>query len=907
MEANNFFLKLYSLIGLHKGEERKVLSFLGLQFAISIIIGLLSTGIDPIFLGHELDPYELKFVSAFELAFEMKNVASPISQLSAALLGISSALMFIAGLWYASFTDRVDKRRIGFIGMVVLVLICLAFGVLLIAKRFGAAIPFLYSFLYMFRFLAGIFLLITFWDFVNLFFSPRESRRLFPLVASGGAVGYSLGCLLVIPIEIALPSEWLLFSAAILGILVFLSFWGLQKRFLIVAEPRFRNVSGFKEIKDGAGFFIKNPFLRILGISAFVFGLLSGLIMFSYNSIVSELKTQNATVSIMALQRAGATILQAFVLTRLMSQTSLGKRFKEGIILQGIALLIGFFIYVISMVGVADFTRQVEIALMSPAFMSSLMIIPIRYRGRSMAINNLVIAPMGMAIASVFVYIFKTKAPLSVFIYLLAFLLILRLVLNFFVSKQYIRYIRDSFFNKKKLPLENLYEQDLFKDKKLLSCLLDSAGTEETALKAMIWGKLSEKVTTIEDFQYLCAWKPEETDVMYASWIYAAARLDFQSYKDAIYKSQNSNIREIRLAAKEIRIKFDYAQKEITRKRAFSEIKKNFNSVPDEIELLFRINDNDFFSRLSRDWDTINNKSKNQIFALFEKYPAGIDKEFFEKLLLERTENIKILKSFVKVHNLGIKDYQRIYSKLTRVRAKLDLLKSAFERNDEEINRWLSSEFTGCLNRLTSADQHGWHSSMKRHIAWSDSEYKILITLCEQAMNRDIFNTAQNAGLIELARKEIIKTICCIYLAWVDSGEIKDSRYSSLIDKWFEADLNELLRVLLLISAFGLKTAGQRAVVSAIARGIGGGQLIDIKRQHDEIISLVHPDVRQVFLSLTDDLAKEEKALILKKFVRGFYITFKELINVWSKTNISAASQVKSELISFYSVEKNYL
>ncbi|MBN1647052.1 MAG: MFS transporter [Spirochaetales bacterium] len=907
MRQNVFLLKVYALIGLHRGEEQRVLAFLMLQFAVSIIIGLLSTGIDPMFLNHTPDMHELYFVKIIEDAFEMHNAAAPVSQLSAALLSVSSLIMVIGGFWYSGFTDKVDKRKIGLVGISVFFIVCTAFGLGIMIHNSGTNVPFLYSGLYVFRFLAGIFLLITFWDTINLFFNPREARRLFPLVATGGALGYSVGCLLVIPIEFALPSQWVLFTAAILGFIVFLTLKRLQNHFVIVAEPRYRNTSAFREIREGLRQLWDNPFLRSLAMSTLVFGLLSGIVMFAYNSIVTELRSQNTTVSVMALQRAAVTLLQAFIITRLMSQTGLGKKqLKEGIILQTFILFLGFFVYIIdiiSMVGVADFTRQVEVALMSPAFMSSLMIIPLRYRGRVMALNNLLIAPFGMAVASFSVYLLRTKIPLVYFIYPLVFLIFLRLAYNFIVSRKYLDFIKDSFSLKRKVPLESVLEHNLFKNREIVSTLMNNAGAEDRTIQALVWGKLADKVTDKADFAFLNKWKPRQDDVMYASWLRTAGRLDYENFSTEIEKAGASEIREIRIASLETEVKNINSRLEEIRIQLVASLTNggNYDDIPAEV--LFRIADPGFVGWYNENWNDLPENARQLLFPLVKKYPDTASRILLEGIIAEGACTSGMARSYAAIPGLTADDVSLLYEKLGSTGDRIQFIHGIADNNNDICNSWLLRILFTILDELTSADQNSWAQSMQRQLEWSGEKNRVLVRLVSIMLEKEIPGLKFRLEKLELARKEIIKTISCLYQVWYDCSQ--QNHYLPLLAKWFGSDANELLQLLLLVSAFPLRKADNRLAVREIALGVGGEKVMSINRQHDELISLLDPAVRAVFLIMTEESSLAEKAVNLKRFSRGFFISFDDLMQLFSENCDNCQNPVKRELITVFSGKKD--
>jgi MFS family permease len=327
---------------IYRGEEGRIGAFSLLHVLLSMVIGLVGTFVDA-------------------LTVSGTDRGSPYL-----LYGISAVLLALFGLAYAGVTDRTDKRKVLSRAIVLAAIIPLGGSVLLFFSG-EAPSTLLLSSLFIWRFLLGIILLMVFWDLTPFFFNARQGKRLFPLLALGGAVGYSIGSLVGAWLAAVIPAGMTLLVIG--GVTLFSALWFqvIRRNYSILDSPRYRMRTIPEEVRDGFRAFRGNPFVRTVGWNTVLFGALSGLIVFTYNAVVTA-RTTGATeaAGLIGLQRAAVTILQATVLTKVLSQSAVGGRSRSSIFQQAAFLVLGTVAFAVSMVGVADFTRQIEVALMSP-------------------------------------------------------------------------------------------------------------------------------------------------------------------------------------------------------------------------------------------------------------------------------------------------------------------------------------------------------------------------------------------------------------------------------------------------------------------------------------------------------------------------------------------------------------
>ncbi len=529
MTAAGTLLSFARALKVNRGEEGRVSSFFLLHVLISVVIGMISTVVD-------------------SLVISRRSLESTIL-----LYIVSAVLLGVIGLFYAGITDRIDKRRLFTRALLVSFLLCLAAAALLVVHDALAGVPMLLTGLFVWRFIIGIVLLLLFWDLAPFYFNARQGKRLFPLLAMGGAIGYSGGSLLVVPMARILPWSAQFLVIAVISLSCVLVFRSIRLAFPILDSPRYRDRSILQELHEGFAAFRGNGFLRAVGSNTVLFGILAGLIILTYNSVV-DARTDSGTqaASLMGYQRAVATLLQAVVLTKVMSQSALGGRHGKEVAKQTLFFILGIGAFAISMVGVADFTRQIEVALMSPAAMAAFAFLPSRYRGRVMVLNNIVAAAAGILTASVIVLVVSPFAEPRFFIYPIALLMVARLGFNFVLNRRYVALLSESLLADNRLNLKRLEENSgsILRDETLLVTLRNEMERQNRSTRVFIVARLAGSAQTPEDVERLEPFFHSDDQSLQELRLKTLSRIDYDRYEEEIRRYNEAPWPEVRLAAR---------------------------------------------------------------------------------------------------------------------------------------------------------------------------------------------------------------------------------------------------------------------------------------------------------------------------------------------------------------------
>ncbi|MFO8042280.1 MAG: hypothetical protein R6U25_03680 [Alkalispirochaeta sp.] len=522
-------LLLSRSLKVYRGEGGRVSAFLMLHILLSVVIGMISTVVDALTVG--------RIGSGDETYL---------------LYGTSAVILAVIGVMYAGLTDRTDKRRLLTQVLLVSAVICLGgAALLLIASQSGAA-PTVLAVLFIWRFVIGIVLLMVFWDLAPFYFNARQGKRLFPVLAVGGAVGYSVGSFAAAGLSGSVAPALILVIIGGGSVVTMGWFIGIRQNFSILDSPRYRDRSVLSEVREGIAVFRGNAFLRAVAVNTFLFGILSGLIVFTYNAIVSA-RTSGATeaAGVMGYQRAAVTMLQAIILTKVMSQSATGGTSRKSIIQQVVFLVIGVLAFAVSMVGVADFTRQIEVALMSPAAMAAFAFLPGRYRGRVMVLNNMVAAAGGILVATGVVAVLSPLVEPLWFVYPMAALLVARIVFGVVLNRRYTALLSESIVSDNKLNLARLEENtaSFVRDEALLERLGRELPDQSASVQVFVLGRLARGAETAEDIDRIAPFFQNVSAELQALWVESVARVDYQRYQAEIAAALESSQPEVRRAA----------------------------------------------------------------------------------------------------------------------------------------------------------------------------------------------------------------------------------------------------------------------------------------------------------------------------------------------------------------------
>lgn len=307
------------------------------------------------------------------------------------------------------------------------------------------------------------------------------------------------------------------------------------------------------EVREGVSIFWHNPFLRVVGWNTILFGVLAGLIVFTYNAIVTARTagTEEAA-ELIGLQRAVVSILQATVFTKVMSQSAVGGRSRSSLIQQSAFLLLGTIAFAISMVGVADFTRQIEVALMSPAAIAAFAFLPARYRGRVMVLNNLGAVAVGIIISTTAVATIAPFVDPLWFVYPIAALMLARIVFGVFLNRRYTALLSQDIVSERKFNLSKIDENagNILRNEDLFSRIAAEIDQQSESVRVFVLGRLARAVETPEDVRRAAPLFENASPDLQGRWIETISRVSFERYKEQIEAVYDSEVAEIRKAAR---------------------------------------------------------------------------------------------------------------------------------------------------------------------------------------------------------------------------------------------------------------------------------------------------------------------------------------------------------------------
>jgi ATP:ADP antiporter, AAA family len=905
MNYSGWRLSVTRGLKIHRGEESRIFSFFVLHVLLSLVIGMISTVVDPLVIVHRS------------------------GDTSVVMYSFSALVLFVIGLFYAGVTDRIDKRRLFSLVLLVSLAVCVAAGLLLFLHDAVGGVPFLLPALFVWRFVVGILLLLVFWDLAPFFFDARQGKRLFPLLAIGGAIGYSGGSLIVVPVARILPLGFQLFTIGLVTVLCIISFRFIRGRFTILDSPRYRNRTITEELREGMKAFRGNGFLRAVGWNTIIFGFLSGLIILTYNSVIdARTSTGSEAASLMGFQRAAATILQAVVLTKVMSQSALGGKHKNAVVMQILFFTLGIAAFAISMVGVADFTRQIEVALMSPAAMAAFAFLPSRYRGRVMVLNNITAAALGILASTVFVMLTMPYVDPLWFIYPIGALMVVRLGFNFVLNRRYVALLSENLLSNNRINLARIEENtgSILQDEALVQRLLEETRGQSPSIRLFVTGRLARSATTVQDMESISPffdWGDEKNETLEALRIQTLARIDFENYQEVIRDGLKSSFSSVRVASRLAILTRRFKQE------SGEALQTELTSLRDEFERLAATGTEDQFREISElvlklegkinqriaaaAWETLH-PSRQQIFltAIAENpnryyMPLLMDRlhdEPFqatalkglrrmpEELLLEHREQLASLG--LRERLLLLKEMQHTHPVFTRLEST-DLLeallqplltRSAPEKASETAT---GATITGATITDAAAPEELYRLLHRDGAALTDAT---LLVLSDPAP----VSTALSRR-IEEAAMTLTSLYPVLFSLRFETPGMERAAYEPLYTKLLDERLRDLSVLVLTLVSATLKKEDDRVLAWSICRELRD-RMSPVKQNALEFIETRTSDeTRKYLLLFFEKLTAGEKRARLRSLTKNLTIDYREILADLARRYSSVGDTVSAEIL----------
>jgi len=895
-------LRLYKVLKLHRGEERKTLLFLLIHLCLSASLGLLSSAIDPLYLKHRTGNIEFFLLRYFEPSGSWIEAADPNVRLIPFLLLFGAVLLVCIGIVYSGFTDRSDKALLFSRTMVSVVTVCLVSFVLWLLDRFDKPVPLMFSLLYTWRFVAGVFLLMIFWDLAQVYFDARQAKRLFPLMFASGAVGYAGGSILVSPFA-AVEALGVVFFLA-MGFCVASDYLlrKVRQGFCVVSPPRYREKTLKAEISQGFDILRENEFLRNLLLSTALFGIAAGFIMMTYHAVIDRaIRSLSGAAGFMAFQRAVATILEAVIVTQVLSQTRPGGASGKGILIKAVLLSFGLVAYVASMIGVADFTRQIAMALLSPAVLTSYAVLSSWFRGRATAINTLVVAPAGMGAAALFVLVLSGRLNLHIFIGIVILALILRLLSNNLVSRSYLRHLRRG-FEAEHDPAASLtgVMEEVLGDEVTLKKLLEALSSSEPPVCRYVWKTLASRVRGQADFSVLARYRPDEDSPAWPDWLVLAGRYDYPSIREETRRALESHNRSVRISARAAAFAGG---------ASFPALDPPVDGIltgdmTETLEAVLMVPGMSAEQYLEPLWEKLSLEGRRDVLIILSKYPREVN-DFVPLLGRAVSEEVllpSVLSCLERARNVEPEFLIQHFNTLPR-KFRADVITYLSEVQSADISRFLSKRFLARAVEFITPDQAGWQDSLTRQKTWYRYSNNELLSLALALLRSPVRIAPEVKEMGLLCEEEGIKTAACLYRAWRNGKTETVDPCFSLVDRMMKNHIEGLVRLVAACAGLGLTSVDQRELLHGTVSDIGFTSCFMRGKVLEAIESCLPRRTADFIAAFLEDLTEEERELRIFSCIRGFYISFRDLISLWYEAPPGDEGAAEDMVIEhFYSV-----
>lgn len=469
----NIKLFLFRFFNLRHGEGKKLFLFASSYFFMSMSVGFIANIIDSI-------------------AITDNRIITEIDIISLSFI-ISAFILILITVVYSFYSDRMDKRNVYIAVMIISGGLSFMFQILIFTFEDTQNYWIIVLALYVYRLVITVFLTLQFWEMINNYFDLREGKRLYPIILITGTAGYSIASfLIIISTNYMNVEDNLIISVACIIIASILLF---KTNIYIPLIPNEKKRGIIEEVRYIFSKVKNNRFIGAFSLSTLIFGIASGLIMYTYNDIVTGLNLHSSGLAVfLGVWRGSANlivgIIQPALIYQTLSFTNFGKNFLLTLILKIFLFIIMIIFFMLSMVATADFSRQLLQALVSPAAVIGFSILPRRVKGKIMNINNGIISQVGIIIAGTVLQFFAYRNYI-VLLSIIMLLIGLRIVLNYVINREYINTLSSNIKNSDIISIFNNI-QSIIAERDLFDNLIEQYRKQETPMKIFILNSINK-------------------------------------------------------------------------------------------------------------------------------------------------------------------------------------------------------------------------------------------------------------------------------------------------------------------------------------------------------------------------------------------------------------------------------
>jgi len=772
------------------------LLFVLMQALFSLIIALLTAAADPLFLNHSTDRWELHIYRS--ILGGSSSLSSQInSDLLAPLYFAGAVILILGGLFYTGRTDRGYKWKKTLAAFALTLILSLLTWIQLNSKHI---LPMTYSFIYLWRFCAGIFYLMIFWDSAVLYFDSRSAKKVFPMLALSGTLFYALGSLAGASPLLTNQRHLSFLIIAVLSLIgIFTSIW-LPRRLKPVSELRYRQQNLRKEFLEGFSYFMKHPYLKSLGMATVIFGLTSGFIMFTYNQLVSS--SSFASISngrFMALQRAAASTAQTLIFVLMMSQGKTGRRMIGQIVTKFFFLLLGILGFLISMLGVADFSRAVATALMSPITIASFSLIPAQFRGRALSLNSIVLTSVGMLLSSGLMYLGTLSGwgP-PIFLAVILLLLISRIAMNFFVNKGYLKSLSRQLRGNAGATISDNSLKQILNDPETIEQWLGRKNQLTADQQQLLWSRIANQADRREHWQNLSALAPSESSPGYLSWLQICGQCAPDESKDLLQNQAGLDSAEAREALKQCLSNqtFNEAEKHSWERKIEAEIKGKKNS-PELWQIYLQFFPDSALEQLQNNYENLEEAEKNLRITQAQESGNKDLAYFFINTITPETFH-QTIQFVAQWNDWKLSDIEALFEQKELSPYGEELTQFALKQKDTDIQNWLKEEMKQHLKELDQREEE--FISYWFHLRETGQD-KILFILMLERLKRLPGLTGLEPARVQRLKTLFFKVAAELYQYTLPHRlDSLFAPYQSLTHRLFLQEYKELRRWILLFT-----------------------------------------------------------------------------------------------------------
>ena len=362
---------------------------------------------------------------------------------------------------------------------------------------------------------------------------------------------------------------------------------------------------------------------------------------------------------------------------------------------------------------------------------------------------------------------------------------------------------------------------------------------------------------------------------------------------------------------------YEYNHMSTERKRLFAIFEKRINKLKcrnketedglEAIETILAVEKDNDPDLLTPIWGELQKSVIKKLFQLITKQKSRKYISLFSKEISDPELFPEIISYYECFDDIEADSFKQLYNGAEEKDVKIEIIDLLARQNTVSSIIYKNERFMKFAEEFLGGSTANWEESIRRQFSWAEEKNELFTAITKAILISPLSIPVKIQKIAENCIREILKTASSLYISWKSRESSQQSSVLKLIDRIFEKEIKDLLKLTVCLAGLSISKQEHRFVLNDTIIELSHS-ITAVKGQILEIIgNYTSSEVNSFISTFIENLSPEEKCLRLKKFTKGFTLSFESLMDIWGdisfKADPNSKTGLRAEVIKYYKKE----